>query len=47
MDSQQANNLNGLLPVMLVESGFAQAEETGYIATLLGSVSFYRTVRPD
>ncbi len=44
---EATDNLNGLLPVMLAESGFAQAEETGYIVTLLGSVSFYRAVRPE
>ena len=42
---EAADNLNGRLPVMLTESGFAQAEEIGYGLTLLGSMSFYRAVR--
>ncbi len=40
-------NLNGVLPAMLAESGFVQVEEVGYIVTLLGSLSFYRAVRPE
>ena len=44
---EAAENLNGLLPVMLTESGFAQAREIGYSMTLLGSVSFYRAVRRE
>jgi len=44
---EAADNLNGLLPGMLTESGFAQAEEIGYIVTWLGSVSFYHAVRHE
>jgi ubiquinone/menaquinone biosynthesis C-methylase UbiE len=44
---EATDNLNGLLPAMLAESGFVQVEETGYIVTLLGSLSFYRAVRPE
>jgi len=44
---EATDNLNGLLPVMLAESGFVQVEETGDMATLLGSLSFYRAVRPE
>jgi hypothetical protein len=44
---EATENLNGLLPVMLTESGFAQAKEIGYSMTLLGSVSFYRAVRRE
>ena len=42
---EATENLNGLLPVMLTESGFVQAKEIGYSVTLLGSVSFYRAVK--
>ena len=42
---EATDNVSGLLPVMLAESGFAQAEEIGYIVTLPGSVSFYRAIR--
>ena len=44
---EAADNLNGLLPGMLTESGFAQAEEIGYMVTWLGSVSFYHAVRRE
>ena len=44
---EASDNLNGVLPAMLAESGFAQVEETGYIVTLLGSLSFYRAVRHE
>ena len=44
---EATDNLNGLLPVMLAESGFTPAEEIGYVVTVLGSVSFYRAVRRE
>ena len=44
---EATENLNALLPVMLTESGFAQAKEIGYSVTLLGSVSFYRAVKRE
>ena len=44
---EASDNLNGVLPTMQAESGFAQVEETGYIVTLLGSLSFYRAVRHE
>lgn len=42
---EAADNLNGALPAMLAESGFVQVEETGYILTVFGSLSFYRATR--
>jgi hypothetical protein len=44
---EAADNLNGLVPLMLAESGFTQVAETGYVVTLLGSISFYRAIRRD
>ena len=44
---EATDNLNGVLPAMLAESGFVQVKEAGYIVTLLGSLSFYCAVRPE
>ena len=44
---EATDNLNGVLPAMLDESGFVQVKEDGYIVTLLGSLSFYCAVRPE
>ncbi len=44
---EATDNLNGVLPAMLAESGFVQVEEAGYVVTLLGSLSLYRAVRPE
>ena len=44
---EATDNLDGILPDMLAESGFVQVEEAGYVVTLLGSLSLYRAMRPD
>ncbi len=44
---EATDNLNGRLLGTLTESGFTQAEEIGCIVTVLGSISFYRAVRPE
>ncbi len=40
-----ADNIKGLLPVMLTEAGFAEVQETGHRMTVLGTLSFYRARR--
>jgi ubiquinone/menaquinone biosynthesis C-methylase UbiE len=39
-------NADGILPSLMREAGFAQVEETAVIATLTGSISLYRGIRP-
>jgi phospholipid N-methyltransferase len=39
-------NADGILPVLMAEAGFAQVQETAVIATLTGSISLYRGIRP-
>ena len=38
-------NADGILPVLMKETGFAQVEETTVIPTPTGSISLYRAIR--
>ncbi|GIK48822.1 MAG: methyltransferase domain-containing protein [Hyphomonadaceae bacterium] len=40
-------NARGVLPELMREAGFAAVEETEVIATVTGSISLYRALRPD
>lgn len=40
-----ADNIKGLLPVMLTEAGFVEVQETGHRMTVLGTLAFYRARR--
>ena len=37
-----ADNLDGLLPVMMGEAGFEAVEETGHFATVFGTLALVR-----
>lgn len=39
-------NADGVLPALMKEAGFVDVEETAVIATLTGSLSLYRAIRP-
>nr|WP_280644160.1 class I SAM-dependent methyltransferase [Brevundimonas alba] len=39
-------NADGVLPRLIAEAGFSDLRETGALATLTGSISFYRAERP-
>lgn len=39
-------NADGVLPSLIAEAGFAHVREIGALATLTGSISFYRAARP-
>jgi ubiquinone/menaquinone biosynthesis C-methylase UbiE len=43
---QMAANIQGLLPEMFSEAGFAEVSETGQFMTIAGALSFYRAQRP-
>lgn len=43
---QAADNVSGLLPVMMREAGFEQVEETAHYTTILGSLSSISACRP-
>ena len=40
-------NARGVLPELMREVGFTAVEETEVIATVTGSISLYRALRPD
>ncbi|MBW7883022.1 MAG: class I SAM-dependent methyltransferase [Caldilineaceae bacterium] len=42
---ETADNLDGLLPFLLAESGFAEIVETGYLTSIVGPLSLYRAVK--
>lgn len=42
-----ADNVSGLLPDFLQQAGFSAVEETCHFATVFGSLSLYRGVKPD
>jgi ubiquinone/menaquinone biosynthesis C-methylase UbiE len=42
---QAADNIEGLLPGMFREAGFQSVEETDYLTTVAGVLSFYRGVK--
>ncbi len=44
---EAADNVKGLLPRMLLESGFADVEETTRLAMVYGTLSIYRAARPS
>jgi SAM-dependent methyltransferase len=44
---QVADNLDGLLPALTEQAGFAQVEERARYATALGTVSLYRGCKAD
>ena len=41
-----SDNIHGLLPQMFREAGFEQVEETARYATMLGTISLYKTRKP-
>jgi ubiquinone/menaquinone biosynthesis C-methylase UbiE len=41
------DNLKGLLPVIMQESGFTQVQEMGAMSTIIGFLSFYKGVKPS
>jgi ubiquinone/menaquinone biosynthesis C-methylase UbiE len=43
---EASDSFDGLVPGFLSDAGFSQAAETGYIPTLVGSMTFYRAVKP-
>ena len=40
------DNVNGLLPTLITESGFDEVAETGSYMTMLGTMSLYRGRKP-
>jgi len=42
---ETADNLDGLLPAFLAESGFAAIVETDHLTTIVGPLSLYRAVK--
>lgn len=42
---ETADNLDGLLPAFLAESGFAKSHETNYLISIAGPLSLYRAVK--
>ena len=44
---ETADNLDGLLPAFLAESGFAETAETDHLTTFVGPLSLYRAVKAD
>lgn len=44
---ETADNLKGLLPVMLDDAGFVQAEEVAHAATIVGPLSLYRAKKSE
>lgn len=43
---QAADNVKGLLPVLIQEAGFDAVEETAQYATLMGTLSLYKARKP-
>ena len=39
---QAADNVNGLLPVMMDNAGFEQVEESAHYTTIFGTLALYR-----
>ena len=42
---ETADNLDGLLPAFLAESGFAENAETNHLTAIVGPLSLYRAVK--
>lgn len=42
---ETADNLDGLLPAFLTESGFSAVAETGHLPSIVGPLSLYRAVK--
>jgi SAM-dependent methyltransferase len=42
-----AANVKGELPEMFMEAGFSEVSDTGYFATVAGSLSFYRALKAE
>ena len=42
---ETADNLDGLLPVFLTESGFSVVAESGHLTSIVGPLSLYRAVK--
>ncbi len=42
---ETADNLDGLLPAFLAESGFTESHETNYLISIAGPLSLYQAVK--